>query len=126
MFRTLLVEDSPGFRETLHVLLKDHFSAIEILEAGTSDEAIAVTTTYRPDLVLMDIKLPGENGLALTRKFKGADASIKVVILTSYDLPEYREAAYANGASGFLCKETATPGDILSLVEQVLSGETPQ
>lgn len=125
MFRTLLVEDSPGFRSTLHTLLREHFPAIDIIEAGSGEEALTVSSTYRPDLVLMDIKLPGENGLTLTRKFKDTDVSIKVVILTSYDFPEYRDAAFANGASGFLCKETASPGDILSLVEKVFSGETP-
>ncbi len=121
MFCTLLVEDSPGFRTTLHALLQEHFTAIDVVEAGTGEEAIAMTALYRPDLVLMDIKLPGENGLTVTRKIKDADSAVKVVILTSYDLPEYREVAFANGASEFLCKETTTPGDILSLVQQLLS-----
>lgn len=124
MFRTLLVEDSSGFRATLHSMLREHFPAIEIREAGTGEEAFEVTASYRPDLILMDIKLPGENGLVLTRKFRDADAAVKVVILTSHDLPEYREAAFANGASGFLCKETATPADILSLVTQVLGEQS--
>ena len=120
MFCTLLVEDSPGFRTTLHTLLQEHFPAINVVEAATGEEAMAVTALYRPDLVLMDIKLPGENGLTVTRKMKDADSAVNVVILTSYDLPEYREVAFANGASEFLCKETTTPGDILSLVQQLL------
>jgi len=124
MFRTLLVEDSMGFRTTLHALLHERFPGIEILEAGTSDEALAVTVSCRPDLVFMDVKLPGENGLELTRKIKDADAAIRVIILTSFDLPEYREAAFDNGASGFLCKETATPGDILSLVQDAIGSHT--
>lgn len=126
MFRTLLVEDSTGFRTTLRALLQEHFPAIEIIAVGTGEEAIAVTASYSPDLVLMDIKLPGENGLMLTRMFKDADAATHVIILTSYDLPEYREAAFANGASEFLCKETTSPGDILALVQQHLTAKTPQ
>ena len=125
MFRALLVEDSLGFRATLHALIQEHFPAIEILEAGSGEEALTVTASYRPDLVLLDIKLPGENGLSLTRKLKASDEAIKVFILTSYDLPEYREAALANGASGFLCKETTTPGDILSLVQTAVAGHLP-
>lgn len=121
MFRALLVEDSISFRTTLHFMLHERFPGIEILEAGTGDEALAVTASSRPDLVLMDIKLPGENGLELTRKIKDADAAIRVIILTSFDLPEYREAAFSNGASDFLCKETASPGDILSLIQQAMA-----
>jgi len=126
MFRTLLVEDSMGFRTTLHTMLHDRFPAMEILEAATGDEALAITTTYRPDLVLMDIKLSGANGLELTRRIKDADEAIKVVILTSHDLPEYREAAFINGASDFLCKETASPGDILSLIQDSLAHHKPR
>lgn len=124
MFRTLLVEDSVGFRTTLHTMLHECFPEIEILEAGTGAEALEVTTSYRPDLVLMDIKLPGENGLELTRKIKDADAAVRVIILTSYDLPEYREAAFSNGASGFLCKETSSFGDILSLIQDSITAFT--
>ncbi len=125
MFRTLLVEDSMGFRTTLHTLLHESFPGIEIVEASTGAEALAVASLCRPDLVLMDIKLPGENGLELTRKIKDADAAIRVIILTSYDLPEYREAAFSNGASDFLCKESASPGDILSLVQDAMSNPIP-
>lgn len=126
MFRTLLVEDCPGYRSTLHSLLHEHFPLMVILEAETGDDALAVTASYHPDLVLMDIKLPGgDNGLILTHKLKNAGSKARVVILTSYDFPEYREAAFANGASDFLCKETASPGDILSLVRQTLDEQTP-
>lgn len=125
MFRTLLVEDSMGFRATLHALLHERFPGIEIYEAATGEEALAVTAAYRPDVVLMDIKLPGENGLALTRRLKDVDGSVRVIILTSYDLPEYRDAAYSNGASDFLCKETASPGDIVTLIQNVMTTRTP-
>jgi DNA-binding NarL/FixJ family response regulator len=125
MFRTLLVEDSVGFRSTLHGLLHERFPGIEIFEAGTGEEALAVTVSYHPELVLMDINLPGENGLELTRKIKDIDAAISVIILTSFDLPEYREAAFSNGASDFLCKETVSPGDILALIQNALITHTP-
>ena len=125
MFRTLLVEDSMGFRTTLHDMLHERFPCIEILEAETGDEALSVTTSYRPDLVLMDIKLPGENGLELTRKIKDADDAIRIVILTSFDLPEYREVAFSHGASDFLCKETVSPGDIVSLIQQAIATQIP-
>ena len=124
MFRTLLVEDSMGFRTTLHAMLHEHFPGIEIFEAGTGDEALAVTFSHRPDVVLMDIKLPGENGLELTRKIKSFNEGVRVIILTSYDLPEYRDVAFNNGASDFLCKETASPNDILSLIQDAMSAQS--
>lgn len=121
MFRTLLVEDSQGFRQALYTMLHDRFPGIEVLEAANGDEALSVTTTYRPDLVLMDIKLPDVSGLELTRRIKHVDAKVRIVVLTSHDLPEYRDAAFSNGASGFLCKETVSPGDILALVQDTIA-----
>jgi DNA-binding NarL/FixJ family response regulator len=73
-----------------------------------------------PDLIFMDIKLPGENGLSLTRKIKAAHPNIIVVILTSYDLPEYRDAAFQYDANYFFTKASPT-AEIVGVVESVLN-----
>jgi DNA-binding NarL/FixJ family response regulator len=69
----------------------------------------------------MDIKLPGANGLEITRKIKEGYSTIQVIILTSYDFPEYREAAVKYGADHFLSKESSSREDLLALVESIYS-----
>lgn len=122
MFRTLIVEDSNFFRQLLKETLLSKFPSMDILEAGSAEEAIKNVETSPPDLVFVDIKLPGENGLELTKKIKGKYPNIPVIILTSYDLPEYREAAIQYQANHFLSKGSTTKENILTLVNSILSG----
>jgi len=76
---------------------------------------------FAPDLIFMDIKLDGENGLEITKKIREAQCPAVVIILTSYDLQEYREAAARCGADHFVSKGTCTAKEILNLVESVFS-----
>jgi DNA-binding NarL/FixJ family response regulator len=122
MFRTLLVEDSNFFRQLLKETLLSKFPSMDISEARSAEEAIKDIETSPPDLVFVDIKLPGENGLELTKKIRGKYPNIPVIILTSYDLPEYREAASRYQANYFLSKGATTKENILSLVNSILSG----
>lgn len=69
----------------------------------------------------MDINLPGENGLELTRKIKATHPETTIIILTSYDLPEYRQAAYEHGANSFLVKGSFTLGELIAMVESLIS-----
>jgi DNA-binding NarL/FixJ family response regulator len=121
MHKILIVEDNTSFRYSLKELLAAQFPLIPIEEAGDGDEAMQKFDSFHPDLVFMDIKLPGESGLELTRKMKLRYPEMKVVVLTSYDLPEYREAAARNGANQFLVKGTSTREEILKLVESLLT-----
>jgi DNA-binding NarL/FixJ family response regulator len=121
MFRTLIVEDSSFFRQLLKETLLSEFSSMDISEAGSAEEAIKNIETSPPDLVFIDIKLPGENGLELTKKIKGKYPDLPVIILTSYDLPEYREAADRYQANYFLSKGSTTKEKILALVNSILS-----
>jgi len=120
MFKTLIVEDNPTFRQSLRGLLFAQFPFMEIDEAGSGKEALGKIDLIRPDLIFMDIKLPGENGFKLTKRIKAAYPEIAVIILTSYDLPEYRQAAAQCGASHFLSKDTSTE-ELLGLVQSILS-----
>ncbi len=121
MFKLLVVEDNAAFRQTLRNLLSSRFPFIALEEAEDGKEALQKIEGFLPDLIFMDIKLPGENGLELTKKIKRSYPETIVIILTGYDLPEYRKAASRNGASYFLSKGLSTADEISTLVESILS-----
>ena len=120
MHRVLVVEDSTIFRTLLKETLQSRFPSIEILEAADGEEAMKEITARPPDLIFMDIKLPGENGLDLTAKIKAKYPGMIVIVLTSYDTPEYREAALKAKANHFLAKGSSSREGILKLVESFL------
>ena len=121
MFRTLIVEDSTFFRRLLKETLLSRFPKMDIFEAGNGEEALQKIKTIPPDLIFMDIKLPGESGLEITKKIKADYPNIPIIILTSYDLPEYREAAQQYQANHFLSKGTTTKENILETVKSILT-----
>jgi len=92
-------------------------------EAPDGNEALQKVRAFQPDLVFMDIRLPGETGLVITKKIREYDSKIIIIILTSYDFPEYRQAANEYGANHFLSKHTATGSEVLELVESILSDQ---
>ena len=120
MVMTLLVEDNVTFRGSLKETLHSRFPTMTITEAGDGPEAFEKIKASVPDLIFMDIKLPGENGLSLTRKIKIDHPDVVVVILTSYDLPEYREAAFQYHANYFITKASLS-NEIVEVVESALS-----
>ena len=122
MSRTLIVEDSAIYRKLLKETLRSRFPSMEIIEAENGEEAMKQVSAHPPDLVFMDIKLPGENGLELTGKIKTKYPGVKVIILTSYDSPEYREAAVQVKADHFLSKGSSSKEAILALVESIQAG----
>jgi DNA-binding NarL/FixJ family response regulator len=124
-FKVMLVEDDEGFRRGLAGLLMSRFPSMVLDEAADGAEAIEKVNNFLPELVFMDIKLPGQNGLEVTRRIKALYPDIKVIILTSYDFPEYREAARASGASYFLSKGSSTAEEIQELVEELCAKWTP-
>jgi DNA-binding NarL/FixJ family response regulator len=121
MYRTLIVEDSTFYRQLLKEALHSRFPKMDITEAIDGVEALQKIDTLLPDLIFMDIKLPGESGLELTKKIKTQYPDIIIIILTAYDIPEYRDAAYQYKANYFLSKGSASKEDILRLVESILS-----
>jgi two-component system response regulator YesN len=121
MFKLLIVEDNFSFRDSLKEILLARFPEMFIEEAGDGDEAMQKVDSFQPDLIFMDVKLPGESGLKLTERIKIRYPKMKIVVLTSYDLPEYREAAARFGANDFLTKGSSTREEILKLVESLSS-----
>jgi DNA-binding NarL/FixJ family response regulator len=124
VIRVVLVDDQALVRAGFRALL-DASDDLEVVgEAGDGDEGVAVTRRTRPDVVLMDIRMPGLDGLAATRAI-GQDpllGDVKVVILTTFELDEYVFEAIRSGASGFLVKDTE-PVELLRAVRAVAAGD---
>ena len=119
--KTLIVEDSVSFRQLLKESLLSRFPLMEVLEAGDGGEALKRIKDFSPDLAIVDIQLPGVNGLDLTKTLKAEYPDLKVIVLTMHDTPEYREAAQQSQANYFISKGSSTKEEILALIESVLS-----
>ena len=117
MMKTLIVEDNANYRRVLKDTLQTLFPSLVIHEAAEGNEALQQVVTFRPELILMDIRLPGENGLQLTKRIKTSHPDTRVVILTSYDSLEYREAAIRCGANCFISKDSMNWQQIETLVK---------
>jgi DNA-binding NarL/FixJ family response regulator len=120
--RVLLVDDQPllllGFR-----LVLEAQPDIEVVgEAGDGRQAVAMTRALRPDVVLMDVRMPVMDGIEATREIVAAGAA-RVLVLTTFDLDEYVYAALRAGASGFLLKDVP-PADLLSGIRAVAGGDS--
>lgn len=123
MFKTLIVDDIAVFRETFKTALRERFPAMTIDEEVDGSQVVDKVKAFQPDLVFMDIRLPGENGLALTEKIKVDCPGIVIIILTDYDLPEYREAALQGGADEFIPKGSLKMSAIEALIERHMAGK---
>ncbi len=119
MLRVLLVEDNRNYREIFKDNLRQHFPVVSVSEAGNADEALQKIRATPPDLIFMDIRLPGMNGLQLTQRIKKEFPKIPIAILTGYDLPEYRQAAVQYGADGFFVKGSLKWDEIEAFVQSI-------
>ena len=122
MLRVLLVEDNRIFRDAFRKGLQDYYPSMLIDEAANGEEALQKITGMSPHLIFMDIRLPGMNGLHLAQKIKGTFPGIHIAILTSYDLPEYRQAAIQYGADHFFVKDALKWPSVDEVVQSILPG----
>ncbi len=120
MSKTLIVDDNRLNCDTLKALFKRHFLSMSVEVASDGKEAMEKIGSFQPDLVIIDIRLPDESGLELTKKIRTMIPNIRVLILTGHYLPEYKEAAARYGADGFLTKGGASK-EILEVVESFFS-----
>jgi DNA-binding NarL/FixJ family response regulator len=124
MIRVLIADDQALLRGSFRVLVDLTPDLTTVAEAGTGAEAVTLAREHRPDVVLMDVRMPHVDGIEATRRICGdpATAGTRVLILTTFDLDEYVYAALRAGASGFLLKDTP-PDDLLAAIRVVASGE---
>lgn len=124
MIRVLLADDQALVRAGFRALLDSAEDIAVVAEAADGREAVRKTAAERPDVVLMDIRMPVADGLAATERILAdpALAAVRIVILTTFDLDEYIFEALRMGASGFLVKDTE-PADLLQGVRVVAQGD---
>jgi DNA-binding NarL/FixJ family response regulator len=120
--RVLVVDDQSMVRAGLRMLLADEPDIEVVGEAGNGSEAIAAVARWHPDIVLMDIRMPVLDGLEASRRILAADDSVRVLILTTFDLDEYVYEALRAGASGFVLKDDP-PEQLIAAVRTIAAGE---
>ncbi|WP_086559548.1 response regulator transcription factor [Streptomyces africanus] len=120
--RVLIVDDDHLVRLALADILDQDPDVTVVAQAGDGAEAVELTRARRPDVVLMDIRMPGVDGITATRRLRALSEPPQVVVLTTFDLDQYVYDALAAGASGFLLKDT-DPGEIVRAVRIVADGQ---
>ncbi len=123
--RVVIADDQALVRTGFRMILAEAADVEVVAEAADGAAAVAATESARPDVVLMDIRMPGMDGIAATRRIRAAARGAgppRVLILTTFDLDEYVFAGLRAGASGFLLKD-ALAADLLSAVRAVASGQ---
>jgi DNA-binding NarL/FixJ family response regulator len=122
--RLLIVDDQALVRTGFRMILEAEPDLEIVGEAADGEQAVAEATRLRPDVVLMDIRMPRMDGVEATRRLasRNAEAGIRVLILTTFDLDEYVVEALRAGASGFLLKD-APPEDLIDAIRVVADGE---
>jgi DNA-binding NarL/FixJ family response regulator len=120
--RVLLVDDEPLLRLAFTMVLDAQSDMAAVGEAGDGAEAVRKTRALRPDVVLMDVRMPGTDGIEATARIIESCPESRVLILTTFDLDEYAFAGLRAGASGFLLKN-ALPEELLGAIRSVAAGD---
>ncbi|GAA1923368.1 response regulator [Streptantibioticus ferralitis] len=118
----LLVDDQPLMRVAFNLVLESQSDLAVVGEAGDGAEAVRLARQLQPDVVLMDVRMPGMDGIDATEAIIAACPDTRVLILTTFDLDEYAFAGLRAGASGFLIKN-ALPEELLSAIRTVAAGD---
>ncbi|MGW1183307.1 response regulator transcription factor [Streptomyces drozdowiczii] len=122
VIRVLLADDQPLVRTALRMVMADTPDIEVAGEAGTGEEAVRLTDRLAPDVVVMDIRMPGMDGIEATERIVAQGGTAHVVVLTTFDDDDYVYGALRAGAAGFLVKDMALD-DILAAVRVVASGD---
>ncbi|MFG2949410.1 response regulator [Streptomyces adustus] len=120
--RVVLADDQPLVRSGLRVLMADHSDLEVVGEAATGAEAVRLVGELGPDVVVMDIRMPGMDGIEATRLITSGPAATRVLVLTTFDEDEHVYGALRAGASGFVVKDMALD-DILAAIRVVAAGD---
>ena len=122
MSRILIADDQALLRASLRSLVNGYDDCQVVGEAANGAQAVHMAAGLRPDLVLMDVRMPVLDGIEATRRITAADPGVRVLILTTFDLDEYVYEGLLAGASGFLLKDSP-PADLVTAIEVIRSGE---
>lgn len=122
MIRVALVDDQELVRTGLAMVVEAADDMVVVAQAGDGEQALTALTGARADLALVDIRMPGMDGIEATRRILAASPGTKVIVLTTFDLDEYAYAALRAGASGFLLKD-ATAQEVLAAIRAVHGGD---
>lgn len=124
MITVLIADDQPTVRRSLRILLESGGDIEVIAEAASGIAAVEQALSLRPDVVLMDVRMPGGDGITATAGLAGPDVAdpIPVVVITTFDLDEYVFGALENGAAGFLLKD-ADPEHLMLAVRSAAAGD---
>nr|WP_202466562.1 response regulator transcription factor [Streptomyces sp. SID4951] len=117
----MLVDDEALVRTGLRMILEPAEGIEVVAEASDGSEAITAVAKHRPDVILMDVRMAGMDGLAALKELRRSFDSPKVIMLTTFDLDDYVHTALRNGAAGFLLKDTS-PRDLANAVRTVAEG----
>lgn len=115
---TLIVDDSADFRARIKSILASEPGIAVVGEAADGADAVRQAEKLKPDLVVMDLRMPGTNGLEATRQMMASPPYPAVIIVTAFDMPEYRAAAIASGAVGLVAK-TSMVDELLPIIRRL-------
>jgi DNA-binding NarL/FixJ family response regulator len=118
----MVADDQHLVRSGLSGMIESTEDLRVIAQARSGEEAVRLALRERPDVVLMDIRMPGLDGIQATAKITAAATGVRVLILTTFDLDDYVYAALRNGASGFLLKDSP-PADLFAGIRIVAAGD---
>jgi DNA-binding NarL/FixJ family response regulator len=118
----VIVDDQPLLRTGFRMILHSTTDLVVVGEAGDGSQALEVVAALTPDVVLMDVRMPGIDGIDATRHIVQSGSGSKVLILTTFDLDEYAFAGLRAGASGFLLKDVP-PADLIAGIRAVAAGD---
>jgi len=122
MIRVLLVDDQSLLRMGFRLILEAEPDIEVVGEAGDGASGVSMASALHPDVVLMDVRMPGMDGIKATASIIEADPASKVLILTTFDLDQYVFAGLKAGASGFMLKD-APPAELLAAIRTIADGE---
>ncbi|MFO7964356.1 MAG: response regulator [Desulfobacterales bacterium] len=124
MLTIFIVDDNRLFSETLKEIIVSAYPSAVIREFPNGEYVMTEIESESPNLIFMDINLPGSDGLVLTRSIKEKNSILPVVVITNYDSAEYTKAAIDAGADYFISKNTITINEIINLVGTFIDTST--
>jgi DNA-binding NarL/FixJ family response regulator len=123
MIRVLVADDQPLVRSGFRMILDNRDDIDLVGEAQNGEDAVVLARELDPDVILMDVRMPGLDGVGATRRLVDANTRARILILTTFDLDEYVYAAIRAGASGFLLKDVQ-PTDLVDAIRVVAAGNS--